>query len=165
MMLALPSGSQLVDARRRPGRGIGIALRIGREAPKIGGRRGVERGERTARASSVPSLLMATPWLVPFSNSSYLVCSQVRVPCAQHIAASNGQKSASRSHFMSLNWPIGRNKKRNTGKSTPADMPPLLGLAGLPLLSMFALAIHIASESRQSTEFVEFCRSKGGNTF
>src|ERR1022692_3800574 len=71
---------------------------------------------RNAGASvSVPSLPMATPWLVPLSNSSYLVCSQVRVPWAQHIAASNGQKSASRSTFiMSPDWPIGRNKKSVT---------------------------------------------------
>src|ERR1035438_9731901 len=58
---------------------------------------------------------MATPWLVPFSNSSYLVCSQVRVPCVQPIAASNGQRSASRNTFiMNPDWPIGRNNQSVT---------------------------------------------------
>ena len=40
-------------------------------------------------------LQQSSYWAFAFLNSSYLVCSQVRVPCAQHIAASNGQKSAS----------------------------------------------------------------------
>ena len=42
----LAIGSELVDTRRRSGRGIGVALVVGSNVPQIGGRRGVERAER-----------------------------------------------------------------------------------------------------------------------
>jgi len=88
----LAIGSELVDTRRRSGRGIGVALVVGSNVPQIGGRRGVERAERGASVR-LPSLLMATPCAVPFSKSSYLVCSQVRVACASRLQPAKGTRA------------------------------------------------------------------------
>ena len=42
----------------------------------------MKTGLKVGASSSDPSLRMATPLALPFSNSSYLFCSHVRVPWA-----------------------------------------------------------------------------------